>query len=61
MKYKVNVQEIVSEMFEVEAGSEKEALEIAEKMYKKGNFVLEPGNLLSVEFTISNLQEVELH
>ncbi len=52
MKYKVTVQEIVSEDFQIEASSDEEALEIAEKMYKNGEIVLEPGNLLSVDFIV---------
>ncbi len=51
MRYKINIQETVSEVFDIEASSEQEAIEIAEKMYKSGGIVLEPGNLLSVEIT----------
>ncbi len=51
MKYKINIQETISEDFEVEASSE-EAIKMAEELYKKGVFVLESGNLLSVEFSL---------
>ncbi len=57
MKCKINVQETVSEDFEVEASSEEEAIKKAEELYKKCELVLEPGNLLSAEFTISNVSE----
>ncbi len=52
MKYTVTIQEIVSEDFDIEANSKEKAIAIAEELYKKGEFVLEPGNLLSVEITV---------
>ncbi len=50
MKYKINIQETVSEEFEIEANSEEEALRKAQELYKRGEIVLEPGNILSVDF-----------
>lgn len=52
MKYKINIEETVSQDFEIEALSQEEAIKVAEKMYKNGEIVLEPGNLLKVEFNI---------
>ncbi len=46
MKYIVTIEETVSQDFEVESGNADEALKIAEKKYKKAEFVLEPGNLV---------------
>ncbi len=52
MNYKVNIEEVVSQQFDIVANSEKEALEIARQMYKEGELVLEPGNLISVDFNL---------
>ena len=43
--YKVTIEEHVSQTFEVEAADIEEAMEIAEKCYNDGDFVLEPGNV----------------
>ena len=45
-KFKIIIEEHVSEEFEVEAENMKEAFNIAEKKYYSGEFVLEPGNVL---------------
>lgn len=47
MKILVNIQEVVSETFEIEANSVEEALEIAREKYDNGEIVLEPGELIS--------------
>ncbi len=47
MKYEITIEEMVSEVFEVEADDMKSAMEIAEKKYVSGEFVLEPGNLIT--------------
>ena len=44
--YTVTIEEVVSQDFEVKAGSIQEALIIAESKYKSGDFVLSPGNLV---------------
>jgi hypothetical protein len=44
-KFKVIIEEHVSETFEVEAEDIGVAMEIAEEKYNNGEFVLEPGNL----------------
>lgn len=45
MKFKVCIEEMVSERFEVEAKDKNEAIETAIKKYKNCEFVLEPGNV----------------
>lgn len=45
MKFKVAIEETVVGEFEVEADNFAEALEKAEENYKKGKFVLEPGEV----------------
>ena len=47
MKILVNIQEVVSETFEIEADSMEKALEIAREKYDDGEIVLEPGELIS--------------
>lgn len=43
--FKITIEEHVSGTFEVEANDIEEAMEIAEKKYNEGEFVLEPGEL----------------
>lgn len=45
-KFKITIEEMVSEDFEVEAETIEEAMKIAEDKYYNGEFVLEPGNLV---------------
>lgn len=47
MQFKITIEEMVSQSFNVEAETMEEAMEIAEARYKSGEFVLEPGNLVS--------------
>lgn len=47
MKILVNIEEVISETFEIEANSVEEALEIAREKYDNGEIVLEPGELIS--------------
>ena len=42
--YRVIIEETISEEFELEAESEKEAISKAMDAYKSGEFILEPGN-----------------
>lgn len=46
MKFLVNIEEVVTETFEIEANSVEEALEIAREKYDNGEMVLEPGELI---------------
>ena len=43
MKYTITIEEAVAKDFEVEANSAEEAYETAERKYKSGEFVLDPG------------------
>ncbi|WP_299143375.1 DpnD/PcfM family protein [uncultured Dialister sp.] len=52
MKYTIIIEETVSEEFTLDAGSRKKALEEAEQLYRKGKWVLEPGNLVDVRFQV---------
>ena len=54
MKYRVIIEETVSQEFSVEAQSRKVAEEKARQMYEAGAFVLEPGHLEEVRFIISD-------
>lgn len=51
-KYKIAIEETIVDNFEVEANSLKEAIETAIQNYKKGEFVLEPGNLVSKQLAV---------
>lgn len=44
-KFKITIEEHVCEAFEVEATNIGEAMEIAQEKYRKGEFVLEPGEV----------------
>lgn len=44
-KFKITIEEHVSETFDVEANDIGEAMEIAEEKYYDGEFVLEPGEV----------------
>ncbi len=44
-KYRVIIEETLSDEFTVEAESEKDAIDEAIRQYKNGNLVLEPGNI----------------
>lgn len=52
--YTVTIEEVVSQDFEVKADSIQEALRIAERKYKKGDFVLSPGNLVYKQISARN-------
>lgn len=52
MKYTIIIEETVSEEFTLEAEGRREALEEAERLYREGKWVLEPGNLVDVRFQV---------
>lgn len=52
-KYAITIEELVSKEFVVEAKDAKEAMEIAEKKYKNGEFVLDPGKLVAKQMAIA--------
>lgn len=53
-KYTIIIEETVSQGFEIEAESAEDAMEIAEQKYNNGEFVLEPGNLVSKQMAITS-------
>lgn len=52
MNFIVNIEEVVSENFEVEADDKDEALEIVMRAYNSGEFVLEPGELVEKKIAV---------
>lgn len=52
MKYTIIIEETVSEEFTLEAANKKKALEEARRLYRQGEWVLEPGNLVEVRFQV---------
>lgn len=53
MKYYVNIEETVNGIFEVEANSRDEAIDIARHKYHESEFVNEPGDLTSVRASVA--------
>jgi hypothetical protein len=47
MKVFITIEETVSNTFEIEENSMDEAVEVAKRKYKTGEFVLEPGNVIN--------------
>lgn len=45
-KFKITIEETVSQEFEIEATSLEEAMELAEEQYNNGELVLEPGDVV---------------
>jgi hypothetical protein len=54
MQFKITIEEMVSQSFNVEAETMEEAMETAEAKYKSGEFVLEPGNLVTKQMMAEN-------
>lgn len=52
----VTVEERVSQDFVIQADSQEEAEKLARKLYKNGGLMLEPGNLLDVSFSATDLK-----
>lgn len=55
-KFNVTIEERVSQDFVIQADSQEEAEELARKLYKNGDLVLESGNLLDVSFSATDLK-----
>lgn len=49
-QYIVTVTETVQGSFAIAANSKKEAIDIAQSLYRSGKLVLEPGELVKVSF-----------
>lgn len=52
MKYKVNVEELLSRIVEVEADSDEEAEDKVREMYRNEEIVLDAEDLQSVEYFV---------
>lgn len=52
MKYKVNVEELLSRIIEVEADSDEEAEDKVREMYKNEEIVLDTSDFQSVEYFV---------
>lgn len=50
--FTIIIEEHISQECTIQADTPKEAEQLAEKLYKEGKLVLEPGNLLDVTFTV---------
>lgn len=57
MKYTITIEEAVAKDFEVEANSADEAYETAERKYKSGEFVLDPGECQFRQIAITKPSE----
>ncbi len=51
-KYKIAIEETVTEVFEVEANDLHEAREIAAKKYRDGEFVVTPGEVQAKKMAV---------
>ncbi len=59
MKYRVTIEETVSEAFEIDAESMEAALRIAEEKYRNAELILSPGNIISALFQADNVDSSE--
>ena len=48
MKFKVTIEEHISQQFEVEADDERQAEDVAREKYRSGEFVVDNGSLIAV-------------
>ena len=46
MKFKVTIEEHISQQFEVEADDERQAEDVAREKYRSGEFVVDNGSLI---------------
>ena len=51
-KYKIIIEEVISEQFFIEAASKDEAIKTTIQKYKSGEYVLSPGNLEQTKIAI---------
>lgn len=59
-KYKVTIEELISESFHIEADSLEEAMKIAEQVYHVGKLVLENGQVTEKQMMGEDLQTGEM-
>lgn len=57
MKYTITIEETNTKDFEIKASSAEEAYEIAERKYKAGEFVLDPGECQFKQMVITEPSE----
>ena len=50
MHFEILIEETISDTFYINAHTREEAVLLAQKKYRQGEFVLEPGHLLDVKF-----------
>lgn len=60
MRYKIIIEEVVADEFEIEANSLEEAQEKAIEEYNEGKIVLEPGELQSKQIKVIDENNNEL-
>lgn len=53
-EYKIIIKETVVEEFEIEANSKEEAIKLGISEYYNGNFVLEPGEVIDRQISLSD-------
>lgn len=53
-KFRVCLEETVSQVFEVEAEDENEAFDVAKEKYDKSEFVVAPGDLVGLNIAVEN-------
>lgn len=56
-KYSITIEEMISKTFEIFAENDEQAENIAIEKYNSGEFVLDPGNLVSKQMQINNETE----
>ena len=49
MQFKILIEETISDTFCINANNKQEAILMAQKKYRQGEFILAPGNLLDVK------------
>jgi len=57
MKYTITIEEAVAKDFKIEASSAEEAYNLAERKYKAGEFVLDPGKCQFRQMAITSPSE----
>lgn len=55
--YRITIEEMVSKEFEVIAEDDAEAEKIATEKYNNGEFLLDPGNLVSKQMAVHNIAD----
>ncbi len=59
-KFKVTIEETVSDEFEVTAENAVQAYKSVQEKYRQGKFVLEPGNLTAKQMMITDTNDKEV-